>query len=192
MPLSILLGVTNTMSSFPAAYTFISSESAEAFKFINACCKELFFWDDCPGPAVMLGDFSLGLSAAMIKKAGVSMVETGMNQAYEMVNHLDALESDCALQWCSWHAAEAVKARLIKEGYPKETREAKDVGIHSLIWNWIQSPTINELHLNRQILAASLRPNHCKANSSLEYPVGLVASRMSSSRLFSSAHFSRM
>lgn len=43
MPLSILLGVTNTISSFPVAYTFISSESAEAFKFINACYKELFF-----------------------------------------------------------------------------------------------------------------------------------------------------
>lgn len=60
MALSILVGVTNTMASFPVAYTFISSESAEAFKFVNACCKELFFWDNCPGPAVMLGDFSLG------------------------------------------------------------------------------------------------------------------------------------
>lgn len=27
-----------------------------------------------------------------------------------------------------------------------------------LIWNWIKSPTINELNLNREILAASLRP----------------------------------
>ena len=123
MPLSILLGITNTMSSFPVAYKFISSESAEAFKFINACCKELFFWDNCPGPAVMLGDFSLGLSAAMIKKAGISMVEAGMNQAYEMVNHLNALESGCTLQLCSWHAAEAVKARLIKKGYPQRCRD---------------------------------------------------------------------
>lgn len=47
MPLSILLGVKNTMSSFPVAYTSISLESVEAFKVINACCKELFFWDDC-------------------------------------------------------------------------------------------------------------------------------------------------
>ena len=30
----------------------------------------------------------------MIKRAGISMIEAGMNQAYEMVNHLDALESD--------------------------------------------------------------------------------------------------
>ncbi len=73
------------------AYTFIYSESAEAFKFVNAFCKELFFWDDCPGPSVMLGDFSLGRSAAIAKNAGISIVEVGMNQAYESVNHLDAL-----------------------------------------------------------------------------------------------------
>lgn len=110
MALSILVGVTNTMASFPVAYTFISSESAEAFKFVNACCKELFFWDNCPGPAVMLGDFSLGLLAAMVRSVGISIVEAGMNQAYELVNYLDALESDCILQLCSWHAAEALKA----------------------------------------------------------------------------------
>ena len=42
MSLSILYGVTNTILSFPVAYVFISSESTEAFKFINGCCKELF------------------------------------------------------------------------------------------------------------------------------------------------------
>ena len=35
MPLSILVGITNTMSSFPLAYIFISSESVEVFKFVN-------------------------------------------------------------------------------------------------------------------------------------------------------------
>lgn len=80
-----------------------------------------------------------------------------MSQAYELVNHLDALGIDCTLQLCSWHAAEALKARLIKEGYPKEIREQKDIGLHSLIWNWIKSPSVAELNLNREILAASLR-----------------------------------
>lgn len=75
MPLSILAGVTNTMSTFLVAYTFISSESAPAFKFVNACCK---VWDDCPGPTVMLGDFSLGfVSGNGQKKAGISVVEAG-------------------------------------------------------------------------------------------------------------------
>lgn len=43
MPLSIFVRITSTMFSFSLAYTFISSESAEAFKFVNAYCKELFF-----------------------------------------------------------------------------------------------------------------------------------------------------
>ena len=135
MPLSILVGVTNTMASLPVAYTFICSESAEAFRFVNACCKELFFWDDCPGLAVMLKDFSLGLSAAMARNASISRVEAGMNQAYELVNHLDALGSNFIVQLCSLHAAEALKAGLIKEGYPKEVREQREVGLHSLIQN---------------------------------------------------------
>ena len=112
---------------------FIFSKSAEAFKFVNTCCKELFFWDDCPRPAVMLGDFSLGLPATMVRKAGISVVEAGISQVYELVNYLDALKSDCTLQLCSWHAAKALKAWLIKEGYPKKIKKQKDIGLHSLI-----------------------------------------------------------
>lgn len=158
MLLSILVGITNTISSFPLAYTFISSKSAEAFKFLNAYCKEIFFRDNCPGPTVLLGDFSLGLSAAMVRKAGISVLEAGINQAYELFNHLDALGRNCTLQLCSWNAAEALKAWLIEERYPKEVREKKDVGLHSLIWNWIKSPSLAELNLNQEILAASLHP----------------------------------
>lgn len=45
----------------------------------------------------MLGDFSLGLSVAMVRKAGISLAEAGINQVYELVNHLDILGSDCTL-----------------------------------------------------------------------------------------------
>lgn len=41
MLLSILLGATNTVSSFPVAYALISSESVKAFKFINACSMHI-------------------------------------------------------------------------------------------------------------------------------------------------------
>lgn len=68
MPLSGLIGITNTMSTFPVAHCFIKSESTPAFVFINECLEDLFFFDDCPGPAVMLGDFSVGLSQAMLKQ----------------------------------------------------------------------------------------------------------------------------
>lgn len=110
MPLSILVGITNTIFSFPLAYTFISFESAKAFKFVNTYCKKLFFWDDCPGPVVMLGIFHLAYQRHMVRKAGILVVKAGISQAYELVNHLDALESDCILQLCSWHALEALKA----------------------------------------------------------------------------------
>ena len=43
----------------------------------------------------MLRDFSQGLSADMVRNADISVVEAGINQAYELVNHLDALRSDC-------------------------------------------------------------------------------------------------
>ena len=60
--------MTNTLKTVPIAYCFIESESTQAFLFMNDCMKDLFFYDDCSGPAVLLGDFAAGLTAAMIKK----------------------------------------------------------------------------------------------------------------------------
>ncbi len=66
----------------------------------------------------MLEDFSLGLSAAIVRNADKSMVEASMNQGYKLVNRLDALGGDFTLQLYSWYAYEALKARFIKERYP--------------------------------------------------------------------------
>ena len=55
MPFSVLLGITNTGSFFPAAYCFISSESKESFLFMFAFMEELMFYDQCVGPNVILG-----------------------------------------------------------------------------------------------------------------------------------------
>lgn len=132
--LLILIEITNTMSSFLLAYTFIFSEFAEVIKFVNACCKELFFWDDCLGLVVMLRDFSLDLLVAIVRKAGISIVKVEINQAYELFNYLDVLVSDCILQSCFWHIVEDFKAWLIKERYSKEVRKEINIGLHSLIW----------------------------------------------------------
>lgn len=67
IPLSILLGITNTGSSFPIAYCYITSESRESFMFMFACMQELMFYNDCPSPYVLIGDFAAGLGAAMMK-----------------------------------------------------------------------------------------------------------------------------
>lgn len=68
LPLSTLVGVTNTMQTFTVAYCYITSESAESFLFLFECLKDLIFHDKCPGPGVILGDFAAGLAAAMLKK----------------------------------------------------------------------------------------------------------------------------
>ncbi len=62
------------------------------------------------------------------------MIENGMNQVCKMVNYLDILENGCTAQLYLWHAVEAVKARLIKDNYPKKIKEAKDVEIHNSTW----------------------------------------------------------
>ena len=68
LPLSVLVCVTNTLKTIPIGYCFIESESTEAFLFMNDCMRDLFFYDNCRGPAVLLGDFAAGLIAAMVKK----------------------------------------------------------------------------------------------------------------------------
>lgn len=91
MLLSIFVRITNTMSSFSLVYTFISFESAQTFKFVNICYNKLFLKDDCPRPEIILDDFSFDLSAIMVEKTGMIVVKTEMTQAYELVNHLNAL-----------------------------------------------------------------------------------------------------
>ncbi len=67
MPLSGLIGISNTMSTILVAHYFIPSESGSAFVLIIKCLKNLLFFDDCFGPSVMLGDFSTSLSQAILK-----------------------------------------------------------------------------------------------------------------------------
>ncbi|KAM4061555.1 MULE transposase [Hirsutella rhossiliensis] len=64
LPLSVIAGITNTGKTFPLAFAFITSESAEAFEFVNAQLAKLV-WYDCPPPQVVLGDQTKGLAAAM-------------------------------------------------------------------------------------------------------------------------------
>lgn len=41
--LSIFIGITNIMSGFSLAYSFLSFEFIEVVKFVNTYCKNLFF-----------------------------------------------------------------------------------------------------------------------------------------------------
>ncbi|MCJ1467534.1 hypothetical protein MMC07_006159 [Pseudocyphellaria aurata] len=82
------------------------------------------------------------------------MSEAGMEVAWRMEQELDSVGSEVKLQLCSWHAAEAVKKRLITEGYPKTLRPE----LEDLIWKWISAPTMMELDSRRDALMEKLRP----------------------------------
>ena len=57
------------------------------------------------------------------------------------------------LQLCSWHAAEAIGKRRIREGYPIEVRKK----LVEQVCSWIKSPTITEFAMNCQLLLDGLR-----------------------------------
>ena len=148
LPLSVIVAVTHIMTSFPVAYCYVKSKSETSFLFLGESMKDLFFYDQCRGPRIVLGDFAAGLIAAFTKKLSPSTME------YEMSFKLDAMDStDCLLQHCNWHAAEAIKAKLTKEGYLSDLRR----DLHSLVWTWIKSVTESEADSNRDILLEQLR-----------------------------------
>jgi hypothetical protein len=58
------------------------------------------------------------------------------------------------LQYYQKHTVDAIKARLIRKGYPKALR---DVALN-LIWNWVKAPDIEALETARQALLDHIRP----------------------------------
>ncbi|KJZ69110.1 hypothetical protein HIM_11500 [Hirsutella minnesotensis 3608] len=135
-----MVGITNTGKTFPLAFAFIKSESAEAFEFVNAQLAELI-WYDCPSPRVVLGDQSKGLAAAMALSQ--ARADQGSRRGGEQI-----------LQLCEWHAAESIKKRLLDSGrYTKERRE----DLLRLIWEYIQAPDEEQLGKGRHKLLAEMR-----------------------------------
>jgi MULE transposase domain len=68
MPLSSIIGITNTGKTFPLAYCYITSESAKAFEFMAEQLTKYVFYD-CLEPGVFIAGFCKGLGAAIIAKA---------------------------------------------------------------------------------------------------------------------------
>ena len=60
--------------------------------------------------------------------------------AWEMSQAMDASRTDCTLQLYSWHAAEAIKKKVLKAGsYPLEIRKE----LTCFIRVWIQSSSLD-------------------------------------------------
>ena len=67
-PLSIIIGIDNTNSTFPIALMYITLKLAKAFGFAYKQLINLVFYDYLEA-AIIYGDFSKGLGAAIWKKA---------------------------------------------------------------------------------------------------------------------------
>ena len=180
MPLQIVYGVDNTLTTFPLIQAFICSESAETFRFVDSILEEHFFWD-CPGMAVIVGDFAKGLTAAVAqlaaeqaKKARKASAVSAESEDEELRSPtpgpvpLDTIVVDWVaktedyllvgggdviiLQRCEWHAVEAIKKRLIRSGYRKEARDH----LVDLIWKWVKSMDLKAIQKSRNMLLKEL------------------------------------
>lgn len=67
--MSILVRVINSMQIFTISYYFITFESIKSFFFLFKYLKNLIFYNKCPYPGVILGDFVARFIAGMLKKA---------------------------------------------------------------------------------------------------------------------------
>ena len=108
----------------------------------------VIFHDNCPHPRVSLGDFAkgLGASAAQAETERLQRIEDGITQEGE--------EEGVVLQLCEWHAAEAIKKRLIRAGYSKEKEPWNE--LCGILWDWIKSPTMEVLDQRRERLLTEL------------------------------------
>ncbi|KAI9766566.1 MAG: hypothetical protein M1839_004876 [Geoglossum umbratile] len=91
LPLNVLMGITNTGSSFPVPFCFVPSESKASFDFIFEKLKELV-WDGYSLPKVIVGDQAKGLSVSL---------------PHSMQGAVG--------QFCEWHAFENIRKCLLDD-----------------------------------------------------------------------------
>jgi hypothetical protein len=134
MPLMTSLGITNEGKGFPVAFSYCPGETAEAYVNFLTVVKEDIISESVAEIAVILADMSSGI---------ISAVDT-----YKILSPYQQL------QFCSWHAVEAIKARVRKGGYTSNELSVVD----DLVWKYIQAETLAELDLSRTALSDFLRP----------------------------------
>ena len=85
LPLLVAVGITNSGSTFPIAFSFCPSESKESFLFFFECLQKELFVGDIPPCRTVIGDQAGGL---------ISAVPVAFPNA--------------VLQSCNWHAVQAM------------------------------------------------------------------------------------
>lgn len=155
MPLLVAVGVLNSGRTFPVAFSFTRSESSQSYEFFlesfkHYCCSnenqglEEAGAVPAVGPAVVLGDWTGGIAAAVPK-----------------------VFPQAKVQGCDWHAVEAMKARFRQsKGYSAQEIDGYQLqdgsraeGLTGLCWKWVKSVDTEQLRLNETALLAALQPS---------------------------------
>ena len=68
LPLSSMVGITNTRYTFLLVYYYITSELAKSFEFVARELTKYVFYN-CPKAEVIIANFTRGLGAAIVAKA---------------------------------------------------------------------------------------------------------------------------
>ena len=150
LPLLVAVGVLNSGQTFPVAFSYCPSESAESIEFVWESLKMECFTGDIPPPRVILGDWAGGLIASVPKSF-----------------------PDSQYQGCDWHAVGAMLKwyRGKNKNYtseeidgsseelqPGQTKaDLRVPGLHHYSWMYIQSETLEALETNRAKLISLLR-----------------------------------
>ena len=150
LPLLVVVGVLNNGQTFPVAFSYCPSESAESIGFVWESLKVECFTSNIPPPRVILGDWAGGLIASVPKAF-----------------------PDSQYQGCDWHAVGAMLKwyRGKNKDYtseeidgsgeelqPGQTKaDLRVPGLHHYSWMYIQSDTLEALKANRAKLVSLLR-----------------------------------
>lgn len=145
-PLLITAGITNKKRTFPVAISYIPGETVEVFSFFFECLRDKIFTDGIPEFSVILSDQTKGLILA--------------------VDTLKCLPNS-QLQFCNWHAVEAITAKFRKGGYTSKEVDGytNDTGnniegLHGLCWNYVKSLNSKDLDTAQQALLNQLLPKN--------------------------------
>ena len=131
MPLIIGVGKSSTDRTFPVAFCWVPEEDAESYDFFFDRLREELY-QGIPDPAVVLTDLS-----------------TGMTKAYDVLKCLP----NSQLQYCNWHAVQAMRSHLQGTGHYTSDQMDK---LEGLCWDYVQSNTELQLSDNRQALETAL------------------------------------
>jgi hypothetical protein len=97
--LQCFVGIDNTNSTFEFLQAFSTAESARNIRFILQVLQDYFFYD-CPGFAVLAGDFGTGLSAGFAQKAAEDTREAGRQLAHKgKQNQVETVPDELQLEY---------------------------------------------------------------------------------------------